>query len=106
MNASPFRKPFLVRSRILLFAAIVNGLAPVLAAAQPGMPTGANYTDDMPSVAKVESVIQGSSPADTAARQVAVFDELVSYIDRIHTTHDVRGPFTPGEAKLYGEYRR
>ncbi|HKO17830.1 MAG TPA: hypothetical protein VJU82_02985 [Acidobacteriaceae bacterium] len=105
MSASPFRKPFLVRSRLLLFAAIVNGLAPVLAAAQPGMPTGANYTDDMPSVAKVESVIQGSSPADTAARQVAVFDELVSYIDHVHTNRDVRGPFTPGEAKLYGEYR-
>ena len=69
------------------------------------MPTGANYTDDMPSVAKVESAIQGSDPIDTAARQVTVFDYLVTYIDRVHTNTNVRAPYTPGEAKLTGDYR-
>ncbi|HXE08917.1 MAG TPA: hypothetical protein VN612_13535 [Acidobacteriaceae bacterium] len=108
MNVSPFSTPALPRTQFVLLTALLlslTGFQSPPAFAQPGMPTGANYTDDMPSVAKVESVIQGSDPADTAARQIAVFDELVSYIDRVHTNRNVRGPFTPGEAKLMGDYR-
>lgn len=105
MNVSPL----LLRTRLVLPVVFVVlfgcAFTPGRIFAQPGMPTGANYTDDMPSVAKVESVIQGSDPGDTAARQIAVFDELVSYIDRVHTNRNVRGPFTPGEAKLIGDYR-
>src|SRR5665213_1297320 len=105
MNASPL----LLRTRLLVFTGFIVSvscaLAPARAGAQAGMPTGANYTDDMPSVAKVKATIQGSDPIDTAARQVAVFDELVSYIDRVHTNRNVRGPMTPGEVKLYGDYR-
>jgi len=105
MNASPL----LLRTRLLLLAAFLLSLgfalAPVPSIAQQGMPTGANYTDDMPSVEKVKATILGSDPIDTAARQVAVFDELVSYIDRVHTNRNVRGPMTPGEVKLNGDYR-
>jgi hypothetical protein len=99
----------LLRLRLVPFAAVAMALAfafaPRCASAQPGMPGGANYTDDMPSVAKVESVIQGTDPIDTAARQVTVFDYLVTYIDRVHTNRDVRGPFTTGEGTLMGLYR-
>ena len=104
MNVSPFPTPFLVRSRLLLLAAIVSGLAPMLAVAQPSMPTGANYTDDMPSVAKVQATIQGTDPADTAARQVTVFDYLIQYINRVQTNRSVRAGYTPAEGKLIGEY--
>src|SRR5579863_3151572 len=101
---SSLRWHFAVRISFLL-ACFCCALAPRQTLAQPGMPTGANYTDDMPSVAKVQSVIQGSDPSDTAARQVTVFDYLVTYIDRVHTNTNVRAPFTPGEAKLIGDYR-
>ena len=105
MNASPL----LLRARLVLSAVFLLSLGcafpPVHATAQPGMPTGANYTDDMPSVDKVKATIQGSDPIDTAARQVAVFDELVSYIDRVHTNRDVRSPMLPAEGKLWGDYR-
>ena len=105
MNVSPL----LLRARGALSAAILVStctvFAPIRATAQRGMPTGANYTDDMPSVEKVKATIQGSDPIDTAARQVAVFDELVSYIDRVHTNRDVRSPMLPAEGKLWGDYR-
>jgi hypothetical protein len=35
-----------------------------------------NWTDDMPSLAKVEQQIQGTGPTDTLERQVAVFEYL------------------------------
>lgn len=92
------------RSRLLLAIAvscISCAVAPVRSSAQPGMPTGAHYTDDMPSVAKVESVIQGTDPIDTAARQVTVLDYLITYINRIK---DPRAPYSLAEAKLIGDY--
>jgi hypothetical protein len=102
--------PSSLRWRVAVFTTVLLtcfccALAPRQTLAQRGMPTGANYTDDMPSVAKVQSVIQGSDPADTAARQVTVFDYLVTYIDRVHTNTNIRAPYTPGEAKLTGDYR-
>ncbi len=107
MNAlSSLKVPYSLRLRLRLVVFAAPLLACVCCAlAQPGMPTGANYTDDMPSVVKVESVIQGSDPTDTAARQVTVFDYLVTYIDRVHTNTNVRAPYAPGEAKLMGDYR-
>ncbi|HWB31915.1 MAG TPA: hypothetical protein VG714_01955 [Acidobacteriaceae bacterium] len=107
MYDSPFPALFCLRARVASLIALVClwcAFAPLRAAAQPGMPTGANYTDDMPSVAKVESVIQGSDAADTAARQVNVFDELVQYINRVQTNRNVRAGYTPAEAKLVGDY--
>jgi hypothetical protein len=107
MNASPVPARSTLRSRIAFFAAafLFCTLISTNALAQPGMPTGANYIDDMPSVDKVKATIQGTDPIDTAARQVAVFDELVSYIDRVHTNRDVRSPMLPAEGKLWGDYR-
>ena len=90
--------------RRLLAAVLCFSCSIVLA--QPGMPTGANYTDDMPSVGKVESVIQGSDPIDdTATRQVFIFRLPRCIIDRVHTNTNVRAPYTPGEAKQFGDYR-
>ena len=95
-----------LRSRLVFCAAIAVAwsFAPAPAFTQPGMPTGANYTDDMPSVAKVESTIKSSDPIDTAARQVTIFDYLVTYITRVHTNRGVRAPYTTGEGTLIGLY--
>ncbi|HEV7136211.1 MAG TPA: hypothetical protein VGN43_06225, partial [Steroidobacteraceae bacterium] len=50
--------------------------------------------------------MQGTDPTDTAARQVAVFEYLQVYIQRIKETRDYRGPYSPGEQKLRTEYAR
>ncbi|WP_188757786.1 hypothetical protein [Edaphobacter acidisoli] len=60
---------------------------------------------DMPSVERVQAEIKGSDPVDTLARQVAVFNVLVQYVNRIKTSRSVRGPFTPDEQKLFDAYR-
>jgi hypothetical protein len=62
-----------------------------------GQAVPANWTDDMPSVAKVEQQIQGTDPTDTLERQVAVFEYLQVYVRRIKETRDYKGPFTAGE---------
>ncbi|HEY4379549.1 MAG TPA: hypothetical protein VGN01_04330 [Acidobacteriaceae bacterium] len=66
---------------------------------------GGDYTTDLPSVARVEAEIQGKDATDSRARQVAVFNYLVSYIDRTKYSRTVTGPFTPGEQKLFDAYR-
>src|SRR5436190_12082508 len=64
-----------------------------------------DYTNDLPSVERVKAEIKGSNPTDTLARQAAVFNYLVSYVDRIKYNRTVSGDFTPGEQKMWGAYR-
>jgi hypothetical protein len=64
----------------------------------------ADYTNDLPSVDRVKAEIKGSDPTDTLARQVAVFTDLQSYIDRIKYNRSVRGNYTPGETRMRGAY--
>lgn len=63
-----------------------------------------DYTKDMPSVERVKTEIKGTDPADTVARQVAVFTYLQTYIQRIRDARKYNGPYTPGEQKLLGDY--
>lgn len=89
-----------------IFAAAV--LAGCLLCALPS--TGAqapnpNYTDDLPSVERVKAEIKGSDGTDSLARQVAIFNYLVAYIDRIKSNRSYSGPFTPGEQKMFDAYR-
>ena len=64
----------------------------------------ANYTADLPSVARVKAEIKGSDPTDTLARQCAVFTYLQTYIDRIKYNRTVRGPYTPDEQRIRADY--
>src|SRR5512142_2588226 len=50
--------------------------------------------------------MQGTDPIDTAARQVAVFEYLQTYIQRIKSARDYRGPYSPGETKLLTDYAK
>src|SRR5947207_13548886 len=68
-------------------------------------PASADYTNDLPSVERVKAEIKGSDRTDTLARQAAVFNYLVSYVDRIKYNRTVDGPFTPGEQTMWGAYR-
>ena len=68
-------------------------------------PPSSDYTNDLPSVERVKAEIKGSDPTDTLARQAAVFNYLVSYVDRIKYNRTVTGNFTPGEQKMWGAYR-
>jgi hypothetical protein len=79
-----------------------GGTAASTAKAQPA---SSDYTNDLPSVERVKAEIKGSDATDTLARQAAVFNYLVSYIDRIKYNRTVRGDFTPGEQKMMGAYR-
>jgi hypothetical protein len=81
----------------ILVAALLS-LSTVCAAGQ------SDYTAALPSVEKVKAQIQGPDPTDTAARQVAVFEYLQVYIDRIKSNRDYRGPYWPSELKLRSDY--
>jgi hypothetical protein len=63
-----------------------------------------DYTTDLPSIARVETEINGKDPTDTLARQVAVFTYLQTYIDRTKYARTVRGPYTAGEQKMRAAY--
>ena len=65
-----------------------------------------DYTTALPSVEKVKSQLKGPDPTDTAARQVAVFTYLQTYITRIVYARHYGGPFTPTEQKLMGDYAK
>jgi hypothetical protein len=98
MNVSPsLSSP---RSRVVPFAALLC-LSASSALAQAA---SADYTADLPSVQKVETQLQGTDPTDTAARQVAVFEYLQVYIQRIRDGRQYNGPYTPGELKLRTDY--
>src|ERR1700743_1091158 len=66
--------------------------------------SGPDYTNDLPSVVRVEAEIKGKDATDTLARQGAVFTYLQSYIDRTKYARTVRGPYTAGEQKMMAAY--
>ena len=103
MNASApsATTPFSLHARLILLAALLGFLCGnVLAQA-----ASADYTDDLPSVARVKAEIKGSDATDSLARQVAVFTYLYTYVDRIKLNRDYRGPYTPGETRVMTAYR-
>ncbi len=77
---------------------------PTVSGARKTQQGSGDYTKDLPSVQRVESEIKGTDPNDSLARQVAVFQYLQIYIQRIKEARDYRGAFTPGERKLMGDY--
>ena len=107
MDVSPFRAPFLLRSRLALAFFLFATFAALLCCANgvaQGIP--ANYTDDMPTMAQVQAKIQGTDATDTLERQVAVFQYLQTYLRSIKEGRDYRGPFTAAETKLLTDYSK
>jgi hypothetical protein len=86
--------------RFILFSALLCLSCCHLLAQAPN----SNYTADMPSVDRVKAEIKGSDSTDTLARQVAVFNYLQQYIQRIKYNRTVRGAYTPEEQKLLSAY--
>src|SRR5581483_7592819 len=73
---------------------------------QAGSRPDTSYLAGMPSVEKVENLIQGTDPTDTLARQVAIFNVLPSLIERMGMEPSRRyGDTTPDESKVSGSYR-
>jgi hypothetical protein len=89
-------------SRVLLCAALLA----IPTAAVVAQAAGSDYTAAMPSVEKVKAQLQGTDATDTAARQVAVFEYLQVYIQRIKLNRDYRGPYSPAETKLLTDYAK
>ena len=106
------------RARQSLWALLLMFLPFLALRAAPGSPAPQNrpairsgaspntsYLAGMPSVEKVEQLIQGSDPTDTLARQVAVFNLLPTLIQRMGMDPSRRyGDTTPDEQKLMGAY--
>jgi hypothetical protein len=67
---------------------------------------GSDYTKDLPSVERVQTQIKGTDETDTIARQVAIFEYLQAYIQRIRDARQYNGPYTPGELKLLTDYAK
>jgi hypothetical protein len=105
MNASaPFLSLLVLRVRFFACAAVL--CLPCTAAFGQAPPAAGDYTTALPSVERVETAIQGTDPTDTVARQVAVFEYLQVYIQRIKEARDYRGSYTPGELKLRTDYSK
>lgn len=105
MNASaPIPCTFVFRIRRLAGVAVLC-FAGLAALSQSPAGSG-DYTTALPTVQRVETEIQGPNATDTAARQVAVFEYLQVYIQRIKEARDYRGPYSPGEQKLMAEYAK
>ena len=106
MNASgPYSSvfPFVLCVRFFVSVAVLC-LSCITAFAQ-ATPASGDYTTSLPSVQRVQAEIKGSDQTDTVARQVAVFRQLVQYIDTIKYQRTVRGPYTSSEAKLHDAYQ-
>ncbi len=99
---SPFA--FALRVRLLACAAIVCVCCKPAVSQAPA--ASGDYTTSLPSVQRVEAEIKGTDPTDTLARQVAVFEYLQVYIERIKSTRDYGGAYSPGEAKLRTDYAK
>ncbi|HLY60847.1 MAG TPA: hypothetical protein VKV95_08875 [Terriglobia bacterium] len=70
-----------------------------------GPPADTSYLAGMPSVDKVKQVIQGSNPTDTLARQVAVFNLMPTFIQRMGLAPGRRfGDTTPEERGYLNQY--
>jgi hypothetical protein len=92
------RALFVLVTSLLCFACLMQGDLFAQAASS-------DYTVDLPSVERVKAEIKGSDPTDALARQVAVFNYLYTYVDRIKYNRAVRGPYTPGEQRVMAAYR-
>jgi hypothetical protein len=68
-------------------------------------PGSGDYTNDLPSVQRVESAIRGKDATDTLERQIAALQALAQYIDTVKYARTVRGPYWPSEARLMAAYR-
>jgi hypothetical protein len=100
VSASP-TAPSSLPSRVIL----VGALLCLLCSNALAQATSSDYTVDLPSVERVKAEIKGSDPADTLARQVAVFTYLYTYVDRIKLNRSYSGPYTPGETRVMTAYR-
>jgi hypothetical protein len=89
-------------SRLLLCAALLT----VPTGSGHAQAAGSDYTASMPPVEKVKAQLQGTDATDTAARQVAVFEYLQVYIQRIKSNRDYKGPYSPAETKLLTDYAK
>ena len=89
----------LIGAGLVLVAAAFGIDRPLLAQA-----TDPAYLAGMPSVERVKAQITGADPTDTVARQVAVFNYLGEYIQRIKFNRTVRGPFTADEQRYLNLY--
>ena len=87
-------------------AAANQATPPGRASNQPSQPGALNppYLSEMPSVEKVKWEIQGSSPDDTLARQVAVFVYLPHIVERRKDPRRKYGDITDDEARIVGAY--
>ena len=81
---------------------VVPSTTPASAATRATDPA---YLVDMPSPDRVKNEIKGSDPTDSLARQVAVFTELLQYVDRIKSARSIRSPYTPDEQTVINAYR-
>jgi len=69
-----------------------------------GRPTNPLHLREMPTVDRVLSEIQGSNPADTLARQLAVFGQLERAVEHLTGAH--RYDKTPDELQVINTYMR
>lgn len=76
------------------------------AAAAQAPPASGDYTQQLPSVQRIETEIKGADATDTLARQIAVFEYLQFYIQNIKYARTVRGPYSPGEQKILTDYAK
>lgn len=74
------------------------------APAAASQPASSPYLSEMPSVDKVKSTIQGTSPDDTLARQVAVFTYLQQIVERMEPPNRRYGVTTPDEQRIMSAY--
>ena len=72
--------------------------------AATSQPASSPYLTEMPSVDKVKSTIQGTTPDDTLARQVAVLTYLQQIVERMEPPNRRYGVTTPDEQRIMSAY--
>src|SRR5262245_27136275 len=77
---------------------------PPMPVAQPGRPLNPPYLAGMPAADVVRQRIQGSSPVDTLARQVAVLNRLPRLIERMRMAPERGYNLTPDEQQAENAY--
>jgi hypothetical protein len=89
----------LMKARSLLLALLAAAVFVTTTETQSRISPGS-----MPSVERVVAEIKGTSPMDTAARQVGAFWQLRQIIETLAGPRLWRGQLTPEETRLVGEY--
>jgi hypothetical protein len=77
---------------------------PPMPVARPGQPLSPPYLAGMPSPDLVKQKIQGSSPVDTLARQVAVLNRLPFFMQRMTLAPERKSNYTPDELQALNAY--